>query len=92
VKSSKWKSVFIIHKQDMVGVSVYMVAVSVALACFVGGFDARSVLALRMYAWRVILCLKRWVSMTFKDHPISKRIFGFCTKNWMTRAWFVGMF
>jgi hypothetical protein len=50
----------------------------------VGGFDARSVLVLRMYAWRVILCLKRWASMTFKDHPISKRIFVFCAKNWMT--------
>jgi hypothetical protein len=92
VKSRKWKSVFILHKQDMVGVSVDMVAVSVALACFVGGFDARSVLVLRMDTWQVILCLKCWALMTFKDHPISKRIFGFCTKNWMTRAWFVGMF
>jgi hypothetical protein len=36
VKSSKWKNVFIIHKQDMVGVSVDMVAMSGALACFVG--------------------------------------------------------
>jgi hypothetical protein len=52
----------------------------------------RSVLVLHMYTWQVILCLKRWTSMTFKDHPNSKRIFGFCTKNWMTRAWFVGMF
>jgi hypothetical protein len=77
VKSSKWKSVFIIHKQDMVGVSVDMVAVSGALACFVGG---RSVLILRMYAWGVILCLKHWASMTFKDHPISKRILGFARK------------
>ena len=47
MKSSKWKSVCIIHKQDMVGVSVDMVAVTVVLACFVGGFGAHSVLVLR---------------------------------------------